>query len=66
MDEILRKHFSGDRISQNLGKFFLRCFGFGFRLQKGVWGMNAGGNFFDFWRGGQRGKYLKKKMASQI
>jgi len=56
MDEILRKHFSGERISQNLGSFFLKFLEFGFRPQKGVWGMNAGGNFLDFWRG-----LLKKK-----
>jgi len=25
-------------------------FGFGFRPQKGVWGMNAGGKLFEIWR----------------
>jgi hypothetical protein len=38
MDEILRKQFSGERISQNFGKFFFeirRGFGFGFRAQEG-------------------------------
>jgi len=60
MDSVLRKHFSGDMDLQNRGYFFKKVFVFGFRPQKGVWGMNAGGNFFGFWRGGQEEKIPEK------
>ena len=45
-DSVLRKLFSGDVDFRKTETNFFGEFGFGFRPQKGVWGMNAGGILF--------------------
>ena len=47
---VLRNYFAGGMIRKTETNVFeIRWgFGFGFRPQKGVWGMNAGGILFGF------------------
>jgi hypothetical protein len=62
MDEILRKHFSGERISQNLGYNFLKFGGISFWFPRagGVWG---GMRAELFWAGAKNSETTELKLS---
>jgi len=62
MDSVLRKLFSGKGFRKTKTNVFeiRRGFGFGFRPQKGVWGINAGGILFGFSAGRAMDKISQK------